>query len=87
MFSIVSKESEVVYLKMQYCWTQSVKEVYLLRKLKANSRHRRREVCCGFCFTKWEIGDVIDCRQSVNSSMDKQMALLDSRRRIGLFTT
>ena len=29
-------------------------------------------------FLKLEIGDVFDCRQSVNSSMAKQMALLDS---------
>ena len=28
-----------------------------------------------------------DCWQSVNGSMAKQMVLLDSRRRIGLFTT
>ena len=61
--------------------------MYLQLKLKANSGHRRREVCCGFCFTKSEIGDVIDCRQSVNSSMARRMVRLDSRRRIGFFTT
>ena len=33
------------------------------------------------------MGDVFDCRQSVNRSMAKQMVLLDSRGRIGLFTT
>ena len=37
-------------------------------------------------FLKLEMGDVFDCRQSVNSSMDKQMVLLDSAHQIGLFT-
>ena len=40
-----------------------------------------------FLFYKSEMGDVFDCRQSVNRSMAKQMVLLDSRGRIGLFTT
>ena len=38
-------------------------------------------------FLKLESGDVFDCRQSVNRSMAKQMVVLDSRGRIGLFTT
>ena len=38
------------------------------------------------CLKKLEMGDVFDCRQSVNRSMDKQMVLLDSARRLGLFT-
>ena len=37
-------------------------------------------------FLKLESGDVFDCRQSVNRSMDEQMVLLDSARRVGLFT-
>ena len=37
-------------------------------------------------FLKLESGDVFDCRQSVNRSMDKQMVLLDSAHQIGLFT-
>ena len=39
------------------------------------------------CLKKLEMGDVFDCRQSVNRSMAKQMVLLDSRGRIGLFST
>ena len=38
------------------------------------------------CFRKVEMGDVFDCRQSVNRSMAKQMVLLHSGRRLGLFT-
>jgi len=30
------------------------------------------------CLKKLEMGDVFDCRQSVNRSMAKQMVLLDS---------
>ena len=37
-------------------------------------------------FLKLEIGDVFDCRQSVNTSMARQMVLLYSGRRLGLFT-
>ena len=33
---------------------------------------------------KLEMGDVFDCRQSVNRSMAKQMVLLDSAHQIGL---
>ena len=35
---------------------------------------------------KLEMGDVLDCRQSVNKSMAKQMVFLDSAHQIGLFT-
>ena len=38
------------------------------------------------CLKKLEMGDVFDCRQSVNRSMAKQMVLLHSGRRLGLFT-
>jgi hypothetical protein len=38
------------------------------------------------CLKKLEMGDVFDCRQSVNRSMAKQMVLLDSAHQIGLFT-
>ena len=35
---------------------------------------------------KLEMGDVFDCRQSVNRSMAKQMVVLYSAHQIGLFT-
>ena len=38
------------------------------------------------CLKKLEMGDVFDCRQSVNRSMAKQMVLLDYVHQIGLFT-
>ena len=38
------------------------------------------------CLKKLEMGDVFDCRQSVNTSMARQMVLLYSGRRLGLFT-
>ena len=38
------------------------------------------------CLKKLEMGDVFDCRQSVNRSMAKQMVLLDYAHQIGLFT-
>ena len=58
---------------------QGINYVYILLKLKANSRWGG--------FSKLEMGLVLNCRRSVNGSMAKQMAGLDSARQIGLFTT
>ena len=52
--------------------------------LNANSRHRRRRYVAGAFFIL-EMGDVLDCRESVNGSMSKQMVLVGSTCQVGLF--
>ena len=43
-------------------------------------------MCCGE-FSKLEIGDILDCRESVNGSMANQMVLVVSARQIGIISS
>ena len=61
---------------------QGIKYVYLLLKLKANSRHSRCMVRRNFW--KLEMADVLNFRQSVNGCMAEEVVFLDSAHEIGL---
>ena len=63
-------------LRGGYFWIQRIKYVYLLLKLKANSRHSRWNVWCGFFFENLKEGNVSSCRQSVDDSVAERMVVL-----------